>query len=1218
MQKKSLVRAWILLLTGGLLLLVSSFFDYIKVQKVYLNRAASTIERSLHKHEDNLKQILEDEQLLRETGLSDQKTPELLTRLKNKPFYLFLYRNSEIIFWSTNELVIRNINLLPDEGSRVINIGNGYYEVIRRNYSDGMVALGVIPLYRQYEWENRYLKDGFVFKSSFLKRVRLTLRDNVPSAVSVQDNSGNFLFAVIPDKEKAPGIDVLLLILQVTGIVLLFAGVSYMFGYFFLRVKRRYLVLPWLLAFVVLVDVYINQLGVLAFSRYSMLFSDTIFASIFFGSSLGQFFLRCILSLWVVLLLNKYINISILKWPDVLLKYRPIVLTFIVTGWYIFVVETIKSLVLNSTINFEFYNFQYINGFSVLGIAGLGCLLASLYLVFDLIHRITRNITLWHWLAGSAIVLGWELFHHGQVWWLALLLSSFHFLLAAMTHVSWKGRFALFRSLILVSLLSAILSAIVVYFSMEKNLLLARDLSKELLIERNSLEEVGFIDAVNSILSDNSIRAFLKSPYIHKIDLNERIRSRHLKRYASKYDIESYATAANGRPLAGDMPAVIEILLKDKSTLQFTKAEGFFYVKNTDGGYLGIIPFYDTDGTHIGTLNIRLTQKIFTTYSAYPILLQNDRDITGSLYDKFDFAVYDSTRLVRSRGEVPMDQRWDLRSSSDIGMSIDGPDHWEWVESKDNRTVIISWKRTRLAFISLFSYMLFFLLFLFFVLEISGASYSRYRKYPLLQEFMTPSLQRNIQSSMILLVLLSLLMVGAASLLFFTYQYGNYYNTRAVRQVNGLSKDIGYLLRSIPDTASTLDYELKLLANLQRLSEVSEVDINFFNPHGELMATTQPEIFLKGLMSEKISPEAYHQLGAKSRDMWQIEESIGKLRFTSIYLRVALPSGSLLGYLQCPFYEKQRNLKEDLSFFVVSFVNFYVLLILIAALAAVVLSGSITNSLSAIREHMGSFRIGKKNKPIALESKDEIGALVSEYNRMMSELEKSAELLAQSEREGAWREMAKQVAHEIKNPLTPMKLGIQHLQRAVADDREDLPELTRKIAGSLIEQIDTLAGIATAFADFAKMPKAQEGQVDLGDLLQSAVRTFRAEKVDIHCELPDHPVMVRADKSQLLRVFNNLIKNAIQSLDEKAGVGEIRIALEKSGKYWRISIHDNGVGIPEERLNKIFQPNFTTKSSGTGLGLAISKSIIDHHGGKIWVESLLGEGSAFYIELPEN
>lgn len=301
-----------------------------------------------------------------------------------------------------------------------------------------------------------------------------------------------------------------------------------------------------------------------------------------------------------------------------------------------------------------------------------------------------------------------------------------------------------------------------------------------------------------------------------------------------------------------------------------------------------------------------------------------------------------------------------------------------------------------------------------------------------------------------------------------------------------------------------------------------------------------------------------------------------------------------------------------------SFVNFYVLLILIAALAAVLLSGSITNSLSTLREHMGGFRIGKKNKPITLQNKDEIGALVAEYNRMISELEKSAELLAQSEREGAWREMAKQVAHEIKNPLTPMKLGIQHLQRAVAEDREDLPELTKKVAGSLIEQIDTLAGIATAFADFAKMPKAQEEQVDLCEMIQAAVRTFEAERADIHCSLPDTPVMLKADKSQLLRVFNNLIKNAIQSLEEKEEGGEIHIRVEPVDGVWHISIRDNGVGIPKERIKKIFQPNFTTKSSGTGLGLAISKSIIDHHGGQIRVESQVGKGSEFIIELPQN
>ena len=236
---------------------------------------------------------------------------------------------------------------------------------------------------------------------------------------------------------------------------------------------------------------------------------------------------------------------------------------------------------------------------------------------------------------------------------------------------------------------------------------------------------------------------------------------------------------------------------------------------------------------------------------------------------------------------------------------------------------------------------------------------------------------------------------------------------------------------------------------------------------------------------------------------------------------------------------------------------------------------------------------------------------------MLAELEKSADLLAKSEREGAWREMAKQVAHEIKNPLTPMKLSIQHLQRALKDNSPDIKELTEKISGRLIEQIDNLSNIATAFSDFAKMPQGEFVKIDIEPILLSTVELFReSENVEINLSYPDKECIVYGDKEQLMRVFTNIIKNSTQAIpDSKRGIIDIQV-IEKSTHYL-ISIKDNGVGIPEEKRTHIFEPNFTTKSSGTGLGLAICKNIIERMNGRISFESEVNEYSVFYIQLPK-
>jgi two-component system, NtrC family, nitrogen regulation sensor histidine kinase NtrY len=238
---------------------------------------------------------------------------------------------------------------------------------------------------------------------------------------------------------------------------------------------------------------------------------------------------------------------------------------------------------------------------------------------------------------------------------------------------------------------------------------------------------------------------------------------------------------------------------------------------------------------------------------------------------------------------------------------------------------------------------------------------------------------------------------------------------------------------------------------------------------------------------------------------------------------------------------------------------------------------------------------------------------------MVQELERSAGLLAQSERESAWREMAKQIAHEIKNPLTPMKLNVQHLQRAVAEGKDD-PEMVNRIAAMLIEQIDSLSAIAREFSDFAKMPRPKSTRINLVFQLNSLQSLFESsEKAEINIDLGGHQkVYVMADKEQLMRVFINLVKNGLQSIPE-GRKGVIRIALEtEPGRMVKITFTDNGKGIPEEIRDKLFQPNFTTKSGGMGMGLAITHNIIRSLGGRIWYDTVLHQGTTFHVELPES
>ena len=255
-------------------------------------------------------------------------------------------------------------------------------------------------------------------------------------------------------------------------------------------------------------------------------------------------------------------------------------------------------------------------------------------------------------------------------------------------------------------------------------------------------------------------------------------------------------------------------------------------------------------------------------------------------------------------------------------------------------------------------------------------------------------------------------------------------------------------------------------------------------------------------------------------------------------------------------------------------------------------------------------RISEENPSLLGRFDDEIGTLVDEYNRMLNELEKSAVKLARTERESAWKEMAKQVAHEIKNPLTPMRLSVQYLERSLpTNEPEKLQEFTR----GMISQIDTLGSIAEAFSRFANMPALRMERFPARQIIERVTALYPEQQIEFVCDEPETEIY--GDRDQLVRVMNNLINNSVQAIPE-GRKPEIRIQVSREGGNIRITVTDNGIGIPEEQADKIFEPRFTTKTRGMGLGLAMVKTIIDSFNGKIWFESVPGKRTSFHISLP--
>ena len=327
-------------------------------------------------------------------------------------------------------------------------------------------------------------------------------------------------------------------------------------------------------------------------------------------------------------------------------------------------------------------------------------------------------------------------------------------------------------------------------------------------------------------------------------------------------------------------------------------------------------------------------------------------------------------------------------------------------------------------------------------------------------------------------------------------------------------------------------------------------------------------------------------------------------------------SNRTYGYIELPATSMVHTAPDSGMKLFGTLLNAYVFLFLIAVALAIGVANSITRPLAKLSESLKRINLGRKNEPIDWAIDDEVGALIKDYNTMLQKLDESAQLLALTERDTAWREMAKQVAHEIKNPLTPMKLSIQYLQRGAENDPDKTNELVKRVSNTLIEQIDNLSNIASEFSNFAKMPQAENEKVLLNDVAASVHDLFRKrEDMDIQLYVSIEDISVFADRNQIVRVLNNVLKNAIQAIpDDKRGL--INITLQKNNENAVIVIEDNGGGIPSEMRDKVFRPNFTTKSSGTGLGLAISANIVQTFNGRIYFETEDGVGTRFYVEIP--
>lgn len=441
-------------------------------------------------------------------------------------------------------------------------------------------------------------------------------------------------------------------------------------------------------------------------------------------------------------------------------------------------------------------------------------------------------------------------------------------------------------------------------------------------------------------------------------------------------------------------------------------------------------------------------------------------------------------------------------------------------------------------------------------------------------------------------------------------QSNKYHEQRLERKKSQLQRSISYIFQNTPSTLNQIQLDSVFKEKIFQIADVQNVNFNIYNLDGSLLNST-----LIGA-ENKINDLVLLKL-KNSEELSIIQKTtINNVQYRSSYSLILDNLSNPIWILNLPYYDDDQLNSYELNSFIAIFGKVYFLILIIAIIFSYLISFYITKSLSEIGKKIKQTRLDKTNTKIQIKARSkEVNILVESYNKMVEMLNDSVKKLSKSNKEQAWREMAKQVAHEIKNPLTPMRLSIQSFQRNFDKNDSKFKSRLDEFSKTLIQQIDTMSTIASAFSNFAEMPAQQGEKINIIETTKLALKIFKENYIVFSSEFKD--LQVRIDRTQMVRIITNLIKNALEAC-ELIKEPKVQVIIEKKKKEVLISVIDNGEGISKELKNKIFEPKFTTKTSGMGLGLGMVKNLVDSYDGRISVRSKIDTGTTFSIAFPLN
>ncbi len=622
---------------------------------------------------------------------------------------------------------------------------------------------------------------------------------------------------------------------------------------------------------------------------------------------------------------------------------------------------------------------------------------------------------------------------------------------------------------------------------------------------------------------------------------------------------------------------------------------------------------YDLGSYGYSDVIITIEQKSDWKYRGYASIMGPSLPGEVLLPPAYSFARYDADKLITFRGNFAYPVRMDAKLKRLV--YGDGPDHLRWgdyahfvYKVADDEAVIIS--RPMVNALNYAVSVLFVGLLVF--LALSPFSFRRRRFRPFEQTYF----QTRISSVVMVSLILSLVTMAVVSVTFVYNRNEVNRNRLMSEKINAIQSSVSARVRGA--SASGLRSP-EVMRVIEDVGNNTNSDITLYAPDGMVMMSTAPAVFDQMQVDARMNAEAYRNITRGNERYYINREKYGRRSYYSMYAPLLADDGSLAAIICSPYTDETYDFETTAVNHLVMILSLFIFLLLVARFMVTDVLQRMFSPLLEMGRKMEAPDVGSLEY-IRYDNQDEIYGLVSAYNRMVKELSESTRKLAQAERDKAWSGMARQVAHEIKNPLTPMKLQLQRLIRLKAKGDPAWQEKFDEVSKVLLDHIDILTDTANEFSTFAKLYTEEPSELDLSAMLQEEISMFdNREEVSFEfLGLSSAPVM--GPKPQLTRVFVNLINNSVQALAE-AGGGHIRISLRNSVQegFYDIVFEDDGPGVADENVDKLFTPNFTTKTGGSGLGLAISRSILEKCGASIsYSRSFALGGACFAILYPKK